>query len=164
MTPSEYLVASARTAAGSTYPERVCQDAFQASIDDVIYEIEVLDRVKKGLFYNRDVNLDWPDEPSTSIFHDFDMDIVHGILGVATEGSELLELLRDPHRFEMEKLVDEAGDVCWYLAMLFRAADTSFEEVMAKNIAKLMVRFPEKFEEHLANHRDDAKERAVFSA
>lgn len=163
MTPTEYLVASARTAAGSTYPGRVCQGAFQAAVDDVVYEIEVLDRVKKGLFYNRDVNLDWDDEPTT-IFADFDMDIVHGILGVATESGELLELLRDPHRFEIEKLVDEAGDACWYLAMLFRAAGVSFEEVMAKNIAKLMVRFPEKFEERLANTRDDDKERAVFSA
>ena len=163
MTPTEYLAASARTAAGSSYPGRVCQEAFQAAVDDVVYEIEVLDRVKKGLFYNRDVNLDWDDEPTT-IFADFDMDIVHGILGVATESGELLELLRDPHRFEIEKLVDEAGDACWYLAMLFRAAGVSFEEVMAKNIAKLMVRFPEKFEERLANTRDDDKERAVFSA
>ena len=46
----------------------------------------------------------------------------------------------------IKHLRSELGDVCWYLAQAIIALDTSFEEVLDMNIAKLSDRYPGGFD------------------
>ena len=46
----------------------------------------------------------------------------------------------------IKHLRSELGDVCWYLAQAMIALDTSFEEVLDMNIAKLSDRYPGGFD------------------
>lgn len=158
MTPAEYLSASSRTAAKECFPGRVCETAFYSFVEDFIKSADDLDQIKKGLFYNKDVGLDWG-RGATQVFTREQRDVVHALLGIATESGELLELIGTQER---GKLIDEAGDVLWYLAMLFRALGTNFEEVMERNIKKLPVRYPEKFTTEHASIRDLTAENVIF--
>ena len=64
--------------------------------------------------------------------------------------------------FDEVNLKEEAGDLLWYLAMLFRELDTDFTEVATTNINKLKARFPEKFTEEKAYVRDLITERKIL--
>lgn len=68
-------------------------------------------------------------------------------LGLAGEAGEVVELVKK-HLFHgaplaREKLLKEAGDVLWYLALLARLCDTNLSVVAQANIAKLQARFPD---------------------
>lgn len=47
----------------------------------------------------------------------------------------------------------EAGDICWYLAMLCESFGWSLDEIMQMNVDKLKARYPEGFDIERANHR-----------
>lgn len=87
----------------------------------------------------------------------------HAIYGTVTEAGELMSDLKKSKIYGKEvdraHLIDEMGDVMWYLALLADELGVTFEEVWEKNIAKLRVRFPEKFEAQLALERDKEAER-----
>ena len=75
--------------------------------------------------------------------------IQHAVDGLVTESGELVDALKR-HRFygkELDKvnLVEEAGDLCWYLSLLFDELGVSWEEAWDWNIKKLQKRFPEIF-------------------
>jgi NTP pyrophosphatase (non-canonical NTP hydrolase) len=94
--------------------------------------------------------------------------LLHATMGAATEAGELLDAIKK-HIFygravDDANLKEEAGDLLWYLAVLFDEMNWTFEGVMATNIAKLRVRYPEKFREYDAIHRDLSQERAVLEA
>jgi NTP pyrophosphatase (non-canonical NTP hydrolase) len=92
--------------------------------------------------------------------------IQHAVDGLVTESGELVDALKR-HRFygkELDKvnLVEEAGDLCWYLSVLFDELGVSWEEAWDWNIRKLQKRFPEKFTEEAALNRDLDSEREVL--
>jgi NTP pyrophosphatase (non-canonical NTP hydrolase) len=64
-----------------------------------------------------------------------------------------------------QKIKDEAGDVLWYLAELLSAFGLTLEEVMVANVAKLAVRYPDKYTDHHAeeSNRDRAAEAAAIN-
>lgn len=92
-----------------------------------------------------------------------DVDILHAVIGLATEAGELL----DPFKKAMfyGKTVDlvntdeEIGDILWYVAIYLNARGLTFEQVMQQNIDKLRVRYPEKFTSEAAINRDLTAER-----
>ena len=54
-------------------------------------------------------------------YYECDHDIEHGIIGLTTEASELLEalVLSDPETdMDIVNVLEECGDLCWYLAIL----------------------------------------------
>lgn len=56
------------------------------------------------------------------------------------------------------KLVDELGDVFWYIALLIDTADISLEEVLTYNVQKLQKRYPEGFSTaHSIQRADETK-------
>ena len=61
-------------------------------------------------------------------------------------------------------LVEELGDMCWYIAEACAALGVTIGYVMEKNILKLQERYPEKYsDEQAAEHnRDRAAERAIL--
>lgn len=137
-----------------------------------------LDKLKKITFYNKDDSslknarfmpdrrwdgLEFMDETFTRV--------LHGVMGVATESSELLQALicigdhdeierRDD--IDVVNIAEEIGDVLWYLAIICDALDFDLSELMDRNIRKLQGRFPEKFDEDLAENRDLENERNIL--
>ena len=66
---------------------------------------------------------------------------LHAILGIATESGELTDLFKKwtfyGKRFTAEQVIEEMGDLLWYLGILMDELGVSPEEVMAANIHKL---------------------------
>lgn len=90
----------------------------------------------------------------------------HAIIGLVTEAGELMDQVkkikiygRDPDR---ANLIEEAGDLMWYMAVLADSLDISFEEIWEKNIAKLASRYPDKFNAEDEANRDLENERKIF--
>jgi len=87
-------------------------------------------------------------------------------MGLCTEAGEFQdELKRDifyGKEVDLLNLVEECGDILWYVAEILNALDVTFEEVMQKNIDKLRARYPEEFTEHHAINRDlEAENKAM---
>lgn len=89
----------------------------------------------------------------------FKMDLLHAILGISGEAGELVDGFKKHLIYnkplDVENLKEEAGDILWYMALLLRTIDTTFEEVMAANIVKLQKRYPEKYTDADAIARAD---------
>lgn len=75
-------------------------------------------------------------------------DLMHWVLGISGEAGEIAEkvkkIVRDKGGVvsdeDKEELVKEMGDVLWYLAVMTHHLGYDFEEVGARNIAKLRSR------------------------
>ncbi len=94
--------------------------------------------------------------------------VLHAAFGLVTEAGELLDALKKAsfygRELDVTNIKEEAGDILWYLAILFDAVGTDFETEQARVIAKLKARFPEKFTEQNAFERDLDTEREVLEA
>lgn len=89
--------------------------------------------------------------------------IEHAVMGLVTEAGELTDALKR-HKFYRQKLdkvnlVEEVGDIMWYLAILCDELGVSFEKVWEKTIRKLKARYPEKYTHKNAKIRNLQKER-----
>ena len=94
--------------------------------------------------------------------------IEHAVMGMVTESAKLMSILKKTKIYgkDLDRLglIDEAGDVMWYLAILADELGVSFEDLWEKNIAKLQKRYPEKFTSDKALNRDMAGERQVLES
>lgn len=92
--------------------------------------------------------------------------VEHAAYGCVTESAELLDALKKAKFYgktlDLTNIKEEAGDLLWYLAILFDELDTSFEQEAARVIAKLKARYPDKFTLQLAENRDLKKEREIL--
>ena len=95
-----------------------------------------------------------------------DHDLLHGVLGLITEAAELAEVLKKQHAYgkpiDRVNLKEELGDVLWYLPLLCRALDTDMESIAEMNIAKLKLRYPNKFSKEDAITRNLTAERGLL--
>lgn len=94
--------------------------------------------------------------------------LVHAAMGLATESGEFMDAFK---RFafygqEMDavNLVEELGDILWYVALAADALGVSFAEIQARNIAKLRKRYPKKFSQKDAANRDLQSERKALAS
>ena len=66
--------------------------------------------------------------------------------GLCGEAGECIDLVKkhlyQGHELDEEKLLEEAGDVLWYLAGLCTVLRTHMEYIAEKNIDKLRRRYP----------------------
>lgn len=78
----------------------------------------------------------------------------HAILGIASESSEITEALKRSKiygaKLDKVRLIENLGDLFWYIALLCDELKVSFEEVWSKNIKKLKLRYPEKYTDERA--------------
>jgi NTP pyrophosphatase (non-canonical NTP hydrolase) len=99
---------------------------------------------------------------------EFNARLIHYVLGVGTEAGELQDAAKKALAYnkplDKVNMVEEVGDVLWYLARLLTLLGSSFEEAMAKNNAKLKARYGSKFTEFAALNRDLGKERAILES
>lgn len=86
-------------------------------------------------------------------------ELICGAMGLSGEAGEVVDLLKKyifhGHKFVKEDLVNELGDVLWYVALICDSLGVPMEEVMKKNIKKLKERYPEGFTEKASINRKD---------
>jgi NTP pyrophosphatase (non-canonical NTP hydrolase) len=92
--------------------------------------------------------------------------ILHALMGVVTEAGEMMDALKKHliygKSLDRVNLIEEGGDTHWYESLLYRALESSFDDAMERNIAKLQQRYPHMFTEETALTRDLDKERRVL--
>lgn len=130
--------------------------------------LQYLDNVKKALFYGREFAP--PPTGTENYLHGGTeyktRNLIHAILGIATESGELLEALlanlRDGKVFDEVNLQEEFGDVEWYrqLALTMLSQD-HFSNIM-QNDRKLEKRFGPAFDAERANNRNLDDERTTL--
>lgn len=92
--------------------------------------------------------------------------LVHAHIGLSGEVGELAAAIQRWLYYNKEldrtNVIEELGDLCWYLVQACRAMDVKLEDVMEANINKLKFRYPERYTDfHAAEeNRDRAGERA----
>jgi NTP pyrophosphatase (non-canonical NTP hydrolase) len=86
--------------------------------------------------------IDGPD----AAYDDHEIMLVWNALGLAGEAGEVADTIKKAifhqHGIDRDELIKELGDVLWYVAALCTKLDVSLSEVMEKNIAKLIKRYP----------------------
>lgn len=89
-------------------------------------------------------------------------DQVHAITGAVTEVGELADLFKKASYKEenvtRERIIDEVGDVLWYLQLMLNTVGADFGDAIAANMAKLNARYAAKLTASEAATRDTAKE------
>lgn len=93
--------------------------------------------------------------------------LLHSAMGIATEGGELIDAFKK-HIFygkslDTLNLIEELGDLMWYIGYMCHILDINLEKVMELNIKKLRVRYPEDYDAKSALERDLGKEREVLN-
>lgn len=131
-----------------------------------------LDMMKKFFFYGKggtdpDAN-PAPYSPEQMERVQSNIRLLHAVMGILTEVSEVLEILL-PHLLEGApldtfNLMEEGGDIYWYMAIFADALHLKDVDIRTRNISKLCARYPDKFRESYALNRDLAKERAALAA
>ena len=70
-------------------------------------------------------------------------------LGLAGESGQLIDLIQDytfkGKDLDKEKMIDELGDVLWYLSQIAQWADVDFDDVAKANIETMNKRYPNVF-------------------
>lgn len=169
MSNFDYLAESALTASDSFHSDNVDPVVLDKVLTDCIQSLQALDMLKKAFFYGKAYAIParYENTEAEPLGVEYpDTDVVHGIIGVATEAGELLEALYaslfDGKDLDIVNVYEEVGDAQWYEAMLLRKAGKTFDDVQRNNIAKLRKRFGEKFSEYDAKNRDLDAERAIL--
>lgn len=118
---------------------------------------EHLDVFKKAIFYGKEEALKFVDvleapsftsDISTKFTTSLDtagfdyINLLHGIVGLATETGELVDAFAQPlsegSTFDYVNIGEEVGDLCWYQARILETVNKTFEDVQVANIKKLL--------------------------
>lgn len=161
----DYLKESERTLSGSFYGDKIPYHSTVQALEKFTIIAGVLDQIKKGIFYGKNIDKDGITPYNCESFKD-NKDLFHAVIGIATEAGELVEAflrsINSASGIDKVNLAEEVGDSFWYAAIIAREAGLTFEEIQHTNIAKLKARFPEKFSELHAIHSDLATEREIL--
>ena len=84
--------------------------------------------------------------------------LLHMAMGLVTEASEVMDLLKKHMAYnrplDRKKLVDELGDVLFYLVGALIDQGLTLEDVIKINMAKLKTRYPDGYNHQSANNRN----------
>ena len=85
--------------------------------------------------------------------------IENGCLGLAGESGEVCDILKkylfQGHELDREAILDELGDVLWYVVEVATGLGVTLEDVATHNIAKLKARYPDGFSTDRSVHRPE---------
>lgn len=101
----------------------------------------------------------------TSTLHAPNLRLLHGAVGIFGEAGEILEALEKQmlgKQLDLVNVLEEVADCYWYQAIIHDETDTTAEQAWDAVIAKLRVRYPNKFDSDAATTRDLDAERAVL--
>jgi len=143
------------------FKDKVSLETLFETTTEFVKSGQDLDKIKKSLFYGKDFT-GFNKSGQQINFSAINLDLLHALLGIATEGVELVELLQrtliNNEKFDVINLQEELGDLLWYLAIALHADSIDISVILEKNIAKLQARYPDKFSTDKANERDLPKE------
>lgn len=78
-------------------------------------------------------------------------------LGLAGESGEVADTIKkvlyQGHHLDIMHLVEELGDILWYLVLACHALDCTLEDVMKVNTLKLQARYPDGFDPERSQNR-----------
>jgi|SRR5882672_1437074 len=101
--------------------------------------------------------------------HDHDVVVarlIHAVLGMSSEVGELADALKKHiiygKALDEVNILEENGDLSWYQAVMLHAIKRSISEAHERNIAKLKVRYGDKFDSHKALNRNLEEERKAL--
>ena len=99
--------------------------------------------------------------------HPIDPIIEHSIDGICSEAGELADAAKRVKWYgtdiDITNILEECGDILFYLDKLVRKCDSSFEEVMQMNMKKLAKRYKDhEFTKDQAVNRDTDAERKIL--
>ena len=84
--------------------------------------------------------------------------ILNAALGLAGEAGEFADHIKkyqfQGHDLDREHLIKELGDIIWYVAQAAVGLETTNDEIMERNIAKLKARYPHGFEAERSRNRE----------
>ena len=86
-------------------------------------------------------------------------DLANAGLGLTGEAGEVADLIKkhlyQGHDLPREKVVEELGDLMWYIALTANLIGKGMEEIMQANIDKLWSRYPNGFRAEDSIHRKE---------
>jgi NTP pyrophosphatase (non-canonical NTP hydrolase) len=84
--------------------------------------------------------------------------LVFGSLALCGEAGELANYVKKvrwhEHEFDTAKVVEELGDMLWYIAYISTKLGVSLSLVATDNLTKLEKRYPEGFDPERSKNRD----------
>lgn len=84
-------------------------------------------------------------------------DLANAGLGLTGEAGEVADLLKkhlfQGHDLPRERIIEELGDLMWYVALTANLLGMSLGEIMQVNVDKLWQRYPEGFRPEDSIHR-----------
>jgi NTP pyrophosphatase (non-canonical NTP hydrolase) len=83
--------------------------------------------------------------------------LLNGALGLTGESGEVADIIKKwyfhNHDLDKQHLVEELGDVMWYIASMADALGVTLDEVARVNVEKLMRRYPNGFSTEASKNR-----------
>lgn len=87
--------------------------------------------------------------------------LVNGAMGLSGESGEVIDIIKkvlfQGHTLDSEHshLIEELGDVAWYLALAATAIGYDLDTIFEMNIEKLKKRYPDGFSKEKSIHRQE---------
>ncbi len=85
--------------------------------------------------------------------------LCNAVYGLNGEAGEVIDILKkhefQGHELNKDKLIDEAGDIAWYLALLATALGVSLQDILMHNVEKLKARYPDGFSKDRSVNREE---------
>ncbi|MCR1933444.1 nucleoside triphosphate pyrophosphohydrolase family protein [Clostridium tepidum] len=82
-----------------------------------------------------------------------------GAMGISGEAGEVTDYIKKilfhEHELSKDKLIEELGDVLWYITYLSKVIGVDLETIANRNIEKLRKRYPEGWDPNRSIHREE---------
>ena len=84
--------------------------------------------------------------------------VLNGVMGLAGESGECIDMVKKQlfqgHLLDRDKMLDELGDVLWYIAITAAGLGIDLNDIAEHNVDKLKKRYPDGFESKRSIDRD----------
>lgn len=121
-----------------------------------------MDTIKKQIKDKHEIlvrNLFKSSEELLDEFSIADIDLVHAAIGVSGEAGELVDALKKgaiyQNGYDRENIVEEIGDMLFYLRVIQDEFSITLDECREANIKKLLKRYPSGYKNEGAKLRAD---------
>lgn len=95
-------------------------------------------------------------------------DLTHAILGITSEAGEIADAYKKHFAYgkdlNRDAILEEVSDLAWFMNLLIHRLGSTWEDVLASNVAKLEKRYPDlRFNSEHATNRDTKAEQKAFA-
>jgi len=157
---------------------------FDSVVDACVIVGNLADFIKKNAAYNKPIDiakwnelvarlsaiLPFIEELTAESFVsndtiDINTRLFHGIFGMFTESTELMEALqiaKEEKSWDGVNLAEECADLSWYQVLVMDEIKISMSSALEACIEKLKARFPQKYSDESAINRNVTTERSIL--